>query len=551
MKITKVCIKNYKSIKEIEFTPSEKVNVFIGENSTGKSNIFNAITWLLGPVYPTFNNINKEDRFKGKDENKIEITLTFDDGNSLQLAEEWYLGGNKRSGLNLNSGFINNEQREKYISSFIGIDRQISDYMPSNKWTLMGRFLQDVNSKFNMETIKNPETGEEILKADEFKNKLIELRNDYLFAVKDEDGKNIMNEFINVLQKETVAQLNKPEDSFSIDLNLYDPWNFYRTLQLNVHESDIGLDFRASELGMGVQASITIALLKAYSKIKLKNNTPIFIDEPELFLHPHGRRNFYKIIRELADNGTQVFLTTHSTEFVDLGNFDEIFLVRKDSDVGTYINTADPLAFKKDFYYRKGKETTVDEIKLRYKNAYENTGDSQKASEAMFARKIILVEGESESLILPYFFNLIGYDYICKGISIVKCGGKSELDRFYRLYTEFGIPCYIIFDGDANHIGTEKEEKTIEKNKDILSLFGIDKIDFPETEVNDLFLSFKTNLNDNLSTVSSSEKGLELFKVIKSQIIDAKDLPWWVEHLIEKIENLPNKPKSVLKGIDD
>jgi putative ATP-dependent endonuclease of OLD family len=80
---------------------------------------------------------------------------------------------------------------------------------------------------------------------------------------------------------------------------------------------------------------------------------------------------------------------------------------------------------------------------LSYQNAYENTGDSQKASEAMFAKKVILVEGESESLILPYFFKLLNYDYIAKGISIVRCGGKSELDRFYRLYAEFGIPCYI------------------------------------------------------------------------------------------------------------
>ena len=29
----------------------------------------------------------------------------------------------------------------------------------------------------------------------------------------------------------------------------------------------------------------------------------------------------------------------------------------------------------------------------RYRNAFENTGDSQKSSEAMFARKVILVEG--------------------------------------------------------------------------------------------------------------------------------------------------------------
>lgn len=40
MKIKKIVIQNYKSIKNIDITLSEKVNVFIGENSVGKSNIF-------------------------------------------------------------------------------------------------------------------------------------------------------------------------------------------------------------------------------------------------------------------------------------------------------------------------------------------------------------------------------------------------------------------------------------------------------------------------------------------------------------------------------
>ena len=51
MKITRLYIKNYKSIKEIDICLSELVNVFIGENSVGKSNIFAAIDWMLGPVF--------------------------------------------------------------------------------------------------------------------------------------------------------------------------------------------------------------------------------------------------------------------------------------------------------------------------------------------------------------------------------------------------------------------------------------------------------------------------------------------------------------------
>ena len=75
MKITRIQIQNYKSIKDIDIQLSDKVNVFIGENSVGKSNIFAAIEWVLGPVYPSFNNFPKEDYFRGNEDARVAITL--------------------------------------------------------------------------------------------------------------------------------------------------------------------------------------------------------------------------------------------------------------------------------------------------------------------------------------------------------------------------------------------------------------------------------------------------------------------------------------------
>ena len=51
------------------------------------------------------------------------------------------------------------------------------------------------------------------------------------------------------------------------------------------------------------------------------------------------------MIEELADSGTQIFLTTHSTEFIDLGNFDQIYLVRKNAERGTYVRKAESPEF--------------------------------------------------------------------------------------------------------------------------------------------------------------------------------------------------------------
>lgn len=460
----------------------------------------------------------------------------------------------EKSGLHLinrygKNDFITDDLRQKYVSAFLGIDRKITDNPASNRWTILGRLLQEINARFIQEEMVDEKTGKKILKSDKFKATMNAIKDEFLFSVKDSEGNKIMQLFQKILQEETARQLNRDPSEFSLDLNIYDPWNFYRTLQIIVNETDTNMTFRASELGMGVQASLTIAILKAYSQLKLKNSTPIFIDEPELFLHPQSRRNFYNILRELAHNGTQVFLTTHSTEFIDLYHFDEINIVRKSKNNGTYIRKADPQKFIDDLYVRYNRTTTADELMATYANAFENTGDSQKSSEAIFARKVILVEGESEVLILPYLFRLLEFDPIVNGITIVRCGGKSELDRFYRLYSEFGIPSYIIFDGDYQHYGDRsKQEDTIKKNKGILSIFN-ESADFPDNNVHDNYLGFQYRLEENLNIgeVGDEVKAIKLYKRVKDAIVNKEQVPTWVGEIIKKLIDLPMEAKSILK----
>lgn len=547
MKIKRIAIKNYKSIKDIDVSFSDNVNVFVGENSVGKSNIFNALEWVLGASYPSFSNISQEAYYNGDQSLPISIKIFFDDDNYLAMESVWVdKSGRRKNGLHLNTyDYVTDDTRQKYVSAFIGVDRKISDNPAANRWTILGRLLQDINSLFIKDECED-EYGNRVSKSEAFKAKMISLRDEFLFSVKNDDNVNIMERFSTILSEETARQLNRNPSDFSMDLNIYDPWNYYRTLQIIVNESESNMKFRASELGMGVQASITIAILKAYSELKLKNSTPIFIDEPELFLHPQGRRNFYKIIRELADSGTQVFLTTHSTEFIDLYHFDELNVVRKSKEKGTYIRKAVPQDFVEDYSIRSHRKSDVDDIMAIYANAFENTSDSQKSCEAIFARKVILVEGCSEVLIVPYLFELCGFDLILNGITVVRCGGKSELDRFYRLYSEFGIPCYIIFDGDYQNKGKDDEKSTIEKNHGILSLFG-NADDFPDNKAHDRYLGFLYRLEENLNIDNPEGKGRNLFKGVKAEITSRENVPSWVYDVIEKLRLLPNEVESVLQ----
>lgn len=546
MKITDVHISNFRSIGSLDFTPNPKLNAFIGCNSVGKSNIFDAINFVLGYYYPTPNSILKEDRYKGEENRKIEIKIDFEDGKYLEFSESWFdYRGNEKNGLNLTGGYCKSESRDRYCSAYVGIERKITDFMPSNKWSLMGRFLQEVNNQFLDEKI-NIE-GNEIKKSEQLKEELDNIRDSLLFSVKDENGINLMGTFLSILQEEGSKQINSSDCDFDIKLNLYDPWNFYRTLQLIVNERTMGLELKASQIGMGVQASLTIAMLKAYAQLKLKNQPPIFIDEPELFLHPHAQKTFYNVLRELADNGTQIFYTTHSPDFLSVKYFDEIFLVRKNAE-GTYLRCACLRDFVKDLHIRLGRRTSVEELKLHYSNAYENTGNSKEANEAFFSNKTILVEGQSESLLLPYFFEKKSFDYTKEGISIVCCGSKGEIDRFYRLYSEFGIPCYVIFDGDIHLDQTDEKNTNLQKNKNLFAILDPENnSDYPDNVPHDKYLGFIDTFDTNLG-FDTDKKGLALYIKAKEKYDNGNiPIPTWVGQLIEKINNLSLESNSVLK----
>lgn len=329
MKIEHLDIVNYKSIKELHLDLNSRINVFIGANNVGKSNIMSAMEYLLGPTYPMVNRLDKSDFYNGQDDQPLKIAMRFDDGNTLSFDSTWIdYRGNEKHGLNLNGSYANGDVRNQYVAASIGPDRRMRENPASSQWTLLGRMLKDFNSRLYEQSTRL-EDGSEVTMAEAYKRQMETIRDEILFSIESDDGTNLMGELKRILQEETARQLNCSPNDLAIDLSTYDPWNLFKTLQIYVTEQGSGVQMRAADMGMGVQASLTIAILRAYSKLELRNQTPIFIDEPELYLHPQARRKFYRVIEEVADSGTQVFLTTHSTEFVDLGHFDQIIIDRK------------------------------------------------------------------------------------------------------------------------------------------------------------------------------------------------------------------------------
>jgi putative ATP-dependent endonuclease of OLD family len=100
----------------------------------------------------------------------------------------------------------------------------------------------------------------------------------------------------------------------------------------------------------------------------------------------------------------------------------------------------------------KGDLFKGDEIKTFNMNYWMNPD----RGELFFAKKVILVEGQTDKIIIPFLAKKLGvykYDY-----SIIECGSKSSIPQFIRLLNQYKIPYVAIYDKDE-HLWRDVENK--------------------------------------------------------------------------------------------
>jgi hypothetical protein len=69
-------------------------------------------------------------------------------------------------------------------------------------------------------------------------------------------------------------------------------------------------------------------------------------------------------------------------------------------------------------------------------------------SELFLARAVVLVEGLTEKLVLPFVFAALGFDVDREAISIIECGDKPNLRLFARICRASGLPFVVLHDSD-------------------------------------------------------------------------------------------------------
>ncbi|MFZ8805906.1 MAG: ATP-dependent nuclease [Candidatus Calescibacterium sp.] len=465
--IKKIKIQNFRSIRNLEIQLG-KINAFIGPNNAGKSNIMKALNLILGETYPTIKSFDDKDFYRYSKDNPIIIQVSFDQplncDNRIYGFKLTYNGDDceyvaidqDENELTYSTGAVvkvSKEMKDEVALMYLSIERLASKQVSSSQWTLYGKLLKHLNAQIGQQ------------EKEKFKKLLENVYEKTLYQVV-EHFENTLRSYI---QNQTGLDI-------LLKLSPIDPIEVFKNLRPYFKEGDIEYD--AEDMGAGTQSALAIAIARAYAEI-VRKPVIIAIEEPELYLHPHGCRHFYKLLKELANSGLQVIYTTHERSFIDISDFESIHIVKKEGDE-TKVFSGISLSMPSQF----------DEVKLASKF-------DQYINEVFFADKVVLVEGFSDKIACQLALEKLGIDIDLKNISIIECGGKTAIEPIARILKHFNIKTYALLDADA--------EEEISK---LQQLLGEDKVLVQKPDLEGMLGRDRLGLNPNEKL--KKEKSLEL-----------------------------------------
>jgi len=539
--LKKIIIDGYRSVDHAEVVlPDEAPLVLIGENNAGKSNIIRAIDLLCGEMWPSSHATEDNEFYQRDRSHPIEIRAEFSEAlgrwrkicwrfDSDDDPEVSFGGVNELEGIKWMKG----DEREELIAVTIGADRRLSYQLGySSKYTmlskLMHRFhkamLRDERVRTALEQIFR-QTKEAFNEVPEFASFRQSLREDFA---------------------DLISSMTHRLD---VDFEAYNPVNFFHALRLHADEG--GQPRTLDELGTGEEQMLALAFAHAYAKA-FHGGILLAIEEPEAHLHPLAQQWLARKVRKMASDGLQLVLTTHSPAFVDLLNIDGLALVKKVADCGTTIvqrRRSDLVAW----CVEKGApaaRTRVGNIQHFY-----DASATDEIKAGFFAKRVVLVEGPTESLALPVYMAAVGLDCAKEGVAIVPVGGKGNLAKWWRLFTAYEIPTYVVFDNDDDDdddgrkrcdvlkaIGIDAPEDVLEVDDfTIEASYAVFGTDF-ESSLRELFNNYSELEEEARQFLSSSSKPL-VARYVARKLIDQReedDAEWvFFEGMAELIRDLP------------
>lgn len=484
MYIKEIKISNFRNFKEASVPFHEGVNVIIGHNNTGKSNLLRAIGLVLG--YSDGRRLGTSDLFYETDvvtlqqqspHIQIVLVLHRSEGEALDSTEMGLFSGmmtdpalseeaelryefkladtqennykadvagvttakeiwkiidhdyirfyrSSRSGGNQAAGISVNDALGQIDFQFLDAIRDVSHDLYAGYNPL----LRDVLNFFIDYSVKNDAEKTE----DEIKEQLKTLRDNFILQSAPlmqtlqnrlQNGKNVFLKYA----VDTGATFNGAVPDFDGEVTENE---MFAVLRMIIKYA-IGIEVPATYNGLGYNNLIYMSLLLAkmqadsnitYMKRNAKVLTFLAVEECEAHLHPAMQYKFLQFLQDNKANGhvRQIFMTTHSTQIASAVKLDDLICLT--SPKLGQINVGYPrVIYKKDI---------ADD--MNSKQYVQRFLDATKA-DMFFANKLIFVEGVAEELLLPVFARYMNKNLTDEHVLVVNMGGRY-FNHFLKLF---------------------------------------------------------------------------------------------------------------------
>lgn len=458
LQLRKVNIQNFRSCKSLE-VPLSSFTPLVGYNNAGKSNIMDAIHWVVH-----HGALDEEDFY---DPNERVMVTAYVDGLSEEVLDG--LSDIRRERIEPfvrddghcrfrryqpdPSGTKGNIELEAYRFSPdedeeqgwtedpTGLNKTIQTLFPEPiEVRAMEDAAEDIGKSKSTSTIGrliaevlSPDTGEitDRLQAplQTLQDRLAADGNERLEVLDDldEGATETVTEYFPGLEIRTHIPVPDAGDLFSDG-----------TIQVIDEMSDEPRD--VSSMGHGAQRSIQMALvhhLAEQSSIETEADTAklVLVDEPELYLHPQAVESVRKSLKDLSESHYQVIFATHSPLLIGEDDIPHTNVVRKSASEGTEV--------------RKRVAEAIEEVIEDKTSQRKLLFNLQNASRILFSDRVLLVEGKTERRLISHIYEEVHEETLQEArIAVVGVGGGGSISKCYEILDTMGMNVRALVDLD-------------------------------------------------------------------------------------------------------